>query len=336
MTELELEDIKRVAELPYPWDSLTDKRLLISGGSGFIGSFLCQVIRYRNAKYGQNIKVLSLSRRKHEGDETITHLIADVNEPIRVEGQVDYIIHLASNTHPEQYKSDPVGTITGNVFGTYNLLTLAKEKRSTRFLLASSCEIYGDGTPCPMDESYCGYIDCNTARSGYNEGKRVSESMCQAFRQQYGVPVGIARLSRVYGADRTKRDSKAMAQFLSNAAMGNNIVLKSKGLQKYSFAYVADAVSGLLAVLLNGKDGEAYNVSEDYGGLTLGGYAEFIASLGGVKVVYDIEDNPNASKAQNALLDNRKIKGIGFEPLYTVKDGLNRTYDILKSDKGAF
>ncbi len=332
MNKLEMEDIKRVAELPYPWDLLTGKTLLISGGAGFIGSFLCEVIRYRNKDHGQGIKIISLSRRKHEDNETVTYVSADVNNPITLDEEIDYVLHLASNTHPEQYASDPIGTITSNVFGTYNLLMLSAEKGVKKFLLASSCEIYGDGKDTPMDERCCGYIDCNTARAGYNEGKRVSESLCQAFKQQRGVPVGIARLSRVFGADKTKKDSKAMSQFLRNACNGDDIVLRSKGVQKYSYVYLADAVSGILSVLLNGEDGEAYNVSADYDGMTLGECAEYIASLGGVKVIYDIQDNPNASRAINALLDNTKIKGIGFKPLYTVKKGLQRTYAIMRDE----
>ena len=244
---------------------------------------------------------------------------------------VDYILHMASNTHPEQYKTDPVGTITGNVFGAYNLLTLAKEKKSKRFVLASSCEIYGDGKDEPMDELYCGYINSNTARAGYNEAKRVSESLCQSFAQQYGIESCVFRLARVFGPGKTKRDSKAMAQFIRNAVNGEDIVLKSKGLQKYSYVYIADAVSGIFKVLLDGYAGEAYNVSADYDGMTLGQYAEYIASLGGKKVIYDIEDNPNASQSMNALLDNQKIKKIGYKPLYTVCEGLKRTFEILKS-----
>ncbi len=332
MNKLEVEDIKRVAELPYPWDLLTGKTLLLSGGSGFIGSFLCEVIRCRNKEHGQGIRIISLSRRKHEDNETVTYVSADVNNPITLGDEIDYVLHLASNTHPEQYASDPIGTITGNVFGTYNLLTLSAQKRVKRFLLASSCEIYGDGKDMPMDEKYCGYLDCNTARAGYNEGKRVSEALCQAFRQQEDVPIGIVRLSRVFGFDKTKKDSKAMAQFLRSACAEEDIVLKSKGLQKYSYVYVADAVSGILSVLFKGKDGEAYNVSADYEEMTLGEYAEFIASLGGVKVVYDIEDNPNASRANNALLDISKIKEIGYKPLYSVKEGLRRTFTIMKDE----
>lgn len=333
MTILEKEDIKNVAELPYNWDKLSNKVLLISGGTGFIGSFLCNVIRYRNRKYNQNIRVISIAFNALDDDETVTYLKRDICSPFAINGPVDYILHMASNTHPEQYKSDPVGTITGNVFGAYNLLMLAKEKRSKRFVLASSCEIYGDGKSEPMDELYCGYINSNTARAGYNEAKRVSESLCQSFSQQYGIESCVFRLARVFGPDKTKRDSKAMAQFIRDAVDGNNIILKSKGLQKYSYIYIADAAAGILKVLLDGQSGEAYNISADYDGMTLGQYAEFLSKLGGTKVVYEIEDNPNASQAMNALLDNKKIKSLGYMPAHTVCEGLKRTFDILKCDE---
>ena len=332
MNKLELEDIAYVGELPYAWDRLTNKTLLISGGTGFIGTFLCNVIRYRNEHYHQNIKIISIAFNQKEDDDTVTYLKRDICLPVEIDGPVDYILHMASNTHPEQYKTDPVGTITGNVFGAFNLLSLAKEKHSKRFVLASSCEIYGDGKNEPMDEMYCGYINCNTARAGYNEAKRVSESLCQSFGQQYGIESCVFRLARVFGADKTKRDTKAMSQFIMNAVNGEDIILNSKGLQKYSFIYIADAVSGILKVLLDGKTGEAYNVSSDYDGLTLGEYAEYIASLANKKVIYDIEDNPNASQAQNALLDNHKIKELGFKPRFSVKEGLKRTYQIYKED----
>lgn len=330
MNKFELEDISRVGELPYQWDKLSNKTLLISGGTGFIGTFLCNVLRYRNEKYRQNIKVICLAFNQLENDDTVTYIKADVTQPVDISGPVDFILHMASNTHPEQYKTDPVGTITGNVFGAYNLLSLAKEKHSTRFVLASSCEIYGNGKDEPMDELYSGYINCNTARAGYNEGKRVSEALCQSFAQQYGIESCVFRLARVFGADKTKKDTKAMAQFMANAVEGKDIVLKSKGEQKYSYVYIADAVSGIFKVLLDGVPGEAYNISADYDDTTLGGYAEYIASLSGNKVIYDIMDDPNASRAMNSLLDNNKIKSIGYKPMYTVKEGLKRTYQIYK------
>ena len=238
------------------------------------------------------------------------------------------IIHLASNTHPKQYAEDPIGTIMTNIYGCDNLLKLAVEKKA-RFLLASSVEIYGQGTAIPMNEEYCGYIDCNLARSGYNEAKRTCEALTQSYRSVFGVNAVIARFARVFGADK-KHDTKAMSQFMDKAVLGEDIILKSKGQQRYSYCYIADAVSGLLKLLLDGQDGEAYNISNDDDGLTLGEYAEYIASLANLKVRYEIENNESVSKATFALLDTHKIKNIGWKPQYSVKDGLKRTYMIKK------
>lgn len=203
------------------------------------------------------------------------------------------------------------------------------EKKITRFLLASSNEIYGQGTEEPMDESYSGYIDCNTARAGYNEAKRTCESLCQSYKSQYGVDVVIARLTRTVGADH-KKDTKAMSQFMEKAVKGEDIVLKSKGNQRYSWSYVADTASGIFKVLLDGINGEAYNIADEDEGKTLGEYAEFLAELAGKKVIFDIENNPAASKATYALFNIEKIKKIGWKPMYTVSDGLRRTYQIYK------
>ena len=331
MNHLEIEDIKSVAELPYHWEKLQNKTILISGGTGFIGSFLCNVIRYRNAKYKQNIHIISISLNGRPSNETVNYLAQNICDPIDINGNVHFILHMASNTHPQQYKDNPVETITSNFFGCYNLLNLAKEKKAERFLLASSCEIYGNGKQEPMEEDYCGYINCNTARAGYNEAKRVSEALCQSFKQQFGIDFCVFRLARVFGADKTKKDTKAMAQFIQCAASKQNITLKSKGLQRYSYVYIADAVAGILKILLDGATGEAYNISSDDDGMTLGQYAEFLASMNGVKVIYDIEDNPNTSQAQYALLDNKKIKKIGFHPRYSTMEGLKRTIAILNA-----
>lgn len=325
---LEIQDIERIAELPYRWNELNDKTIMISGGTGFIGSFISDVIRFRNKKYNCNTKIVSLSRRGGMSDNTVECLKVDIIKPIKYNGRVDYILHLASNTHPKQYGEDPVGTITTNVLGCNNLLQLAREKKA-KFLLASSVEIYGQGTEMPMDERYCGYIDCNTARSGYNEAKRTCESLCQSYKHQYGIEVVIARLARVFGADK-KVDTKAMAQFMDKAVAGEDIILKSKGNQKFSYCYVADATSGILKVMLDGLNGEAYNISDEDEGMTLGDYAEYIANLAGKKVVYQIEDDVAVSRVSFALLDVTKLKALGWNPLYTVKEGLMRTYEIRK------
>lgn len=328
LTHLELEDIDKVANLPYPWEKLNGRSILISGGTGFIGSFITEVIRYRNEKYGSNTKIISISRKGGISDSSVESLKGDITSPITYEGEVDYILHLASNTHPKQYGEDPVGTITTNVIGCDNLLKLAVIKKAV-FLLASSVEIYGQGTPLPMTEQFCGYIDCNRARSGYNEAKRVCEALCQSYKQQYDVDVRIVRLARVFGADK-KTDSKAMSQFMNKAVAGEDIVLRSNGNQRFSYCYIADAVSGIIKILLDGITGEAYNISDNDEGLTLSQYANYMADLAGKQVVYEIQNDEAASKATFALLDTSKIRNIGWLPQYTVRDGLERTYQILK------
>lgn len=196
MTKLEMESVKRVASLPYDWSRFDNKVLLISGGTGFIGSFLIKVLRYRVDYFGNKIKVVSLSRRGGVSDDYLENLTTDVCNPIGYVAPVDFILHLASNTHPKQYAEDPIGTILTNIDGCNNLLRLAVEKKA-RFLLASSVEIYGQGTEKPMDEHYCGYIDCNQARAGYNEAKRTCEALTQSYRQRFGIDAVIVRFARV-------------------------------------------------------------------------------------------------------------------------------------------
>ena len=320
-------EVLRVASLPYPWEKLEGKTVLLSGGTGLIGSFFLEVLRCRNKHFGQHIRAISLTRRPRESDETVKYLSQDITKPFEVGEHFDFCVHLASNTHPKQYAEDPVGTIETNIFGCKYLLEAARMRGAERFLLASSVEIYGDGDGTPMAESYCGKIDCNTARAGYNESKRLSESLCQSYRAQYGMDCVIARLSRCFGYDE-KRDTKALAQFLERAVAGEEIVLKSAGAQRFSYCYVADAASGLLKILLDGKDGEAYNVAADDEGKTLGDYAGLIASFAGKEVIFDFDPakNVGVSTAGYAILDCSKLKELGWRPLWSVSDALHETY----------
>ena len=328
MTDLEMKGIALIGELPYDWGKLRKKTILISGGTGFIGNFLIDVIRYRNLHYNDDIKVVSLSRRGADSDDVVQYLKADITEPIVYDGNADFVLHLASNTHPKQYAEDPVGTIITNIIGCDNLLKIAVEKKA-RFLLASSVEIYGEGIETPVNEKYSGYIDCNQARAGYNEAKRTCEALCQSYRSQYGVDAVIVRLARIFGADK-KQDTKAMSQFMKKALLGEDIILKSQGNQRFSYCYVADAVSGIIKVLLDGLDGEAYNIAGYDEGLNLREYAQYMANLANKNVIMQIEENQSVSKASYALMDIEKITDLGWKPMYSVKQGLDLTFRIYK------
>lgn len=326
------DELKLISELDYNWNQLNNKTVFISGGTGFVGQFLIDVLKYRNKYFNSNIKIISCARRSVDSCSEVEYLKHDITQPLNLNHRtLDYIIHLASNTHPEQYASDPVGTIATNVFGCHNLLETARKSGTKRFLLASSVEIYGEGTSAPMDESFCGYIDCNTARAGYNEAKRLCESLCQSYKAQYGIECVIGRFARIFGANK-RYDSKAIAQFMAKALSKEDIILKSEGKQRYSFCYIADAVSGLLCILLNGKSGEAYNIANDDENMTLGDYAKFIADIARKEVVYDFnKKQAGASVATYALLNCDKIKRLGWQQQYGVKQGLERTYKILSA-----
>lgn len=259
----------------------------------------------------------------------------DVNQPIDSDINFDYILHAASNTHPVQYATDPVNSLMTNLLGTYNLLEYGRKCGLKRFIFLSSVEIYGQALheDDVFDESYCGYIDCNTVRAGYPEGKRAGEALCQAYIAKYGMDIVIPRLSRVYGPTMKLDDSKAMSQFLMNGVRGEDIVLKSEGLQKFSYCYVADVVLGILFVWLKGKIGEAYNVADVKTDMLLRDITRYIAEINGRKVIFQLPDdaeNKGFSKVTVGVMTPAKLQKLGWKPFDDLKSGVSKTIELLK------
>ncbi|MBE5943634.1 MAG: NAD-dependent epimerase/dehydratase family protein [Lachnospiraceae bacterium] len=343
-------DVAEIAELRLNWEKLKGKSVAISGGTGLIGSFLVDVLMYRNERFNQNTDIYVLGRDKKKAMERFEEygksiyynfLCQDINQPISCLcdgmeiGRMDYIIHAAGNTHPVAYATDPVGTIAANVMGTNNLLHWATKVKCERFVFLSSVEIYGEnrGDIDKFTEDYLGYIDCNTLRAGYPESKRTGEALCQAYKANKGIDVVIPRLSRVYGPTMLEADTKAISQFIKNCVMGEDIVLKSEGTQEYSYSYVGDAVFAILKVLVDGQSGEAYNIASASSDITLRELAKLLADYAGTKVVYDIpeeDEKAGYSKATKATLDISKLKKLDWKPKYDISRGLRHTVDILR------
>lgn len=336
----ELDDIQYVADLPLPWEKLHNKTILISGATGMLGTFLVDVLMKKNL----NIKVLALGRDEKRARERFSEywdyadfvfLSHDINQPLCLKEQVDYVIHAASNTHPVAYAEDPIGTIMTNIIGTNHMIEYAQANGCKRFLFLSSVEVYGEnrGDVESFDETYCGYIDCNTLRAGYPEGKRAGEALCQAYRKKYGMDIVIARLSRMYGPTMLLSDTKAISQFIKKGAAGEDIILKSNGNQFYSYSYVADGAAAVFTILLNGIDGEAYNISDKNSDITLKDMAQTIAEHVGTKVVFEHPDEKEAagySKATKAILDSGKLQKLGWKAAYPMELGLTKTIESIR------
>ncbi len=341
---LYIEDISYAAGVELPWEKLDNASVLITGACGLIGSFLIDVLMRRNEDADMNCRIYAMGRNessarerfsRYWGHPQFTFVTHDIAKPMQTEEKFDYILHLASNTHPVAYATKPISTITTNVIGTDNLLRYAADHGTKRFLFASSNEIYGEnrGDVEFFTEEYCGYINCNTLRAGYPESKRCGETLCQAYRKEKGVDIVIPRLTRSYGPTLLKSDTKAMSQFIRKAVSGEDIVLKSEGKQYYSYTYVADAVSGLLTVLLKGESGEAYNVADEKSDIMLRDLAQVIAKMCGREVVFEIPDNTEKmgySTATKARLDGSKLKNLGWKMKYDIPEGIERTIRILR------
>jgi nucleoside-diphosphate-sugar epimerase len=337
------EELNNLAKENVNYKLLKNKSILVTGARGLIGSYLIDLIMLLNENKKLNCKVyaLGLSSRGKErfkdylDNPLFEYIEHDVNTDLELDEKIDYVIHLASNTHPMQYAKEPIKTITTNVLGTYNLLNFAVKKNVKRFVFASSVEIYGENKKDVelFDEDYCGYINSNTLRAGYPEGKRCGEALCQAYKEEKELDVVIPRFSRIYGPTILKDDSKAISQFLFKALNNEDIVLKSEGKQHYSYTYVYDAVYALLLIMLNGENGEAYNISYPETDKRLFEIADIIASTVNKKVVFDLPseaEKKGFSKATIARMDNTKLKNIGFNPKYDMEKGIKSTLAIIK------
>lgn len=325
-------EITEILQMNLPWESFNNKKILITGGTGLIGSVIVNTLSKLNCQ----IYVICRNATRANAmftNKNIYIIQHDINTPLSINEHFDFILHLASNTHPLKYANEPIDTILTNIIGLRNVLELASD--TTRVLFTSSCEIYGENKNDAetFDENYCGYINCNTLRAGYTESKRCGEALCQAYIKQKKLNIVIARLSRIYGPSVLKDDSKVINQFIRNALEKKDIVLKSNGEQEYSFLYVSDAVSAILTILLLGNKGEAYNVSDKKSNIKLKTLAQLIAELSGTSVKFDLPSDTEKqgfSPVTKALLNNEKLKALNWYAKYDIKSGLRKTLDYIR------
>ena len=299
-------------------------RVLITGGAGFIGSHLVDVLLVK----GHEVTVLDnlhTGRRcnfvHHLQNPNFEFIRHDITEPILLE--VDQVYHLACPASPVHYQHNPVKTIKTNVTGTIHMLGLCK-RVGARFLLASTSEVYGDPQVHPQVESYWGNVNPIGPRSCYDEGKRVAETLTTCYREQNGVDTRIIRIFNTYGPRMLFDDGRVVSNFIVQALKGDEITVYGQGSQTRSFCYVDDLVAGIIATME--KEGFA-------GPVNLGNPHEFtilelakqVLDLTGSKskIVYRPLPQDDPTKRQP---DTRIAKQeLGWQPRVELREGLTRT-----------
>jgi len=320
---------------------LEGSTVLVTGGAGFIGSYIVAVIDTLNNYYLKNpCKVISvdnhlvgkknnLIKEIYSGHvDFVTH---DVCTPFKHDGEVDYIISAAGVASPVYYKKYPIETIEGTMYGVKNALELALKKKSKSLLYFSSSEIYGDPDQnfVPTPETYKGNVSSIGDRSCYDESKRIGEALSVAYHKVHGIPVKIVRPFNVFGPGMDGKDYRVVPTFISQGNSGKDLAVHDKGNQTRTFCYVTDAITGFFKVLLSEKNGEVYNVGNDNDEINMKALADMIAEgifNNSIKVqLIKYPDNYPQDEPRRRCPDLRKIrKDIGYEPKMGLKAGLTR------------
>lgn len=338
--ELYNENIKNVLS-KNNLEKLKNQRIFITGANGLIGSAIIDVLNYLNIYENYNINIIAIVRNEKnvllrlKEYKNVKIIEQDVINEIKFNEDIDYVIHAASNAHPQVFSKDPVGTMLGNFVGMNNILKFACKHKCKKVEYISSGEIYGQGTEDieSFEENYNGKINSMNPRSCYPISKLASETLCTSYSSQYGIEIVVARPCHIYGPTQTENDSRASAQFIRNAINGENIIMKSEGKQLRSYCYVLDCATAILKILLDGIDRQAYNIANNRSIISIKEMAEIIASKSNLKVIYEIPDE-NEKKGYNpvtkSVLNGKKLEELGWKPCYTFENGIEQTLKIMK------
>lgn len=337
------EDINAITSSGIDFERFTNKTILISGANGFLASYIIYTFLHLNDTKQVNCKVIGISRNKEKAESKFSNvrersdfeiIIQDVSDHLSIDIKIDFVIHAASQASPKYYGIDPVGTLNANVLGTNNLLELARKNKVESFLYFSSSEVYGvvGEDKIPTKENDYGFIDCTNVRSCYAESKRMGETMCVSWLNQYHVPVKIVRPFHTYGPGMLMDDGRVYADFIADVVNNRNIEMKSDGLAMRAFCYLKDATEGFLNVLIKGNNGEAYNVGNPNGEISIINLAEKLVALFPEKQIKIIKKQVEQkgylqSTVQRNCPDVSKLNSLGWVPSTPIEIGFKRTVE---------
>lgn len=340
-----LEDLESLCHREIHWEKLENKMIFITGVNGLIASYLTYFLLYLNDKRHLNIKVVGLARNEKKVQEKYGKILErkdfevtyqDVSTEIEFEGKVDYVVHAASPTGPKQFMLQPVDTILANAMGTNNLLEFARKKEVKGFLMLSTREIYGSGSKDFVTEEDYGVVNPTLVRSCYPESKRISETLCAAYRQQYQMDCKVVRIAHTYGPGMLLRDGRVVGDFIGNVVDGKDITLNSDGSGTLALTYIADVIAGIMMTMFN-FDGFVYNISNSTETVTVKELAEILTNLFAEKNIHmkfeTLQDTAKAGYLANKLgfLDSQKAMNEGWKAKTPLAEGMKRTVQFFET-----
>ena len=299
--------------------------IVITGGSGFVGSYLCEKL------INDGHKIIVIDNLLTGSAENINHLMNnenfsfiehDVQNHIEIENKVDYVLHFASAASPKAYTEHPVNTLKAGSVGTINTLGLAK-KHDAEYLLASTSEVYGDPLISPQTEEYWGNVNPNGERSMYDEAKRFAEAAVATYSRSYDLKTKIVRIFNTYGPRMQLNDGRVVTNFIVQALKNENITIYGDGSQTRSFSYVEDTVAGIIS-LMNSSEYDVFNIGNP-NEMTVGQLAEKIIELTDSTSEIKYLELPNDDPKQRKPDITKAKTKLNWEPKVNLEDGLTET-----------
>jgi len=306
-------------------------RVLITGGAGFLGSHLCELM------LAKDWEVLCMDNLVTGSDSNVSHLLSharfrfirqDVSRYIEVPGPLEAVLHFASPASPPDYLKLPIQTLKVGALGTHNALGLAMAKKA-KFLLASTSECYGDPEVSPQPESYWGRVNPIGPRGVYDESKRFAEALTMAYHRYHGLDTRIVRIFNTYGPRMRLNDGRALPNFLYQALTGEPMTIYGDGKQTRSFCYVSDLLDGIYR-LLNSDEHEPVNIGNPQE-ITILEFAERVRSLVGAKVPIVYRPLPQDDPKQRCPDISKARRILGWEPKVNLAQGLQLTYEYFRA-----
>ena len=299
--------------------------IVITGGSGFVGSYLCE--KLINDGHGivvvDNLLTGSTENINHlMHNENFSFIEHDVQNHIEIENKVDYVLHFASAASPKAYTEHPVNTLKAGSVGTINTLGLAK-KHDAEYLLASTSEVYGDPLISPQTEEYWGNVNPNGERSMYDEAKRFAEAAVATYSRSYDLKTKIVRIFNTYGPRMQLNDGRVVTNFIVQALKNEKITIYGDGSQTRSFSYVEDTVAGIIS-LMNSSEYDVFNIGNP-NEMTVGQLAEKIIELTDSTSEIKYLELPNDDPKQRKPDITKAKTKLNWEPKVNLEDGLTKT-----------